>query len=373
VSYFATKAELSVVDQDFLRLDAGYLRRILLRILHEEEWGIFESHHRHIKYWEDKPGTSGGQESDRLDGIELVSDPHATAQVRITDLRLATNLKPQHLKAELEGVLHSLPLPVTTDGVTEWKWEQLKDPSELNEKQHKQMGDEVVERRDKVVAVSFAAAALLLLHDLGMGSIKNATDHGELARGVQKLAGIVKDLSAALDKSRDDLLGLLEGEKTRGRPRDPQAKDYAALCLHRMGYSRMAIAERVGITTFEDLGQSLPFEKWEQTARSKDWKKRLDDSIRRGLQVEREKFPKAAALIARRDDEDVRARAIEIYRDYWDQTNEALVTHHVDSIEVGEDLASGIPVSEDEELYRAYVQLGSCLVRGIEPNPAPLK
>ena len=39
-------------------------------------------------------------------------------------------------------------------------------------------------------------------------------------------------------------------------------------------------------------------------------------------------------------------------------------------LEAGDDLPVGIPANIEDEIYRAYVQLGSCLERGLEPVPS---
>jgi hypothetical protein len=45
VSYLRESSNVSIADQNFADLDPGYLRRILLRILDEEEYERIEEHH----------------------------------------------------------------------------------------------------------------------------------------------------------------------------------------------------------------------------------------------------------------------------------------------------------------------------------------
>jgi hypothetical protein len=95
--------------------------------------------------------------------------------------------------------------------------------------------------------------------------------------------------------------------------------------------------------------------------------------LKRGVEVEKEKLPRAATVIARRNEKDVQTRAVATYRKYDYDRDEALGRNHIDWMDDGDFLLSGIPISVDQETHLAYVQLGSCLVNNINPVPTAVK
>lgn len=121
VSYLRESSNVSTADQDFADLDPGYLRRILLRILDGEEYERLEEHHtRRTLQGLDPAFLEGRRPRSSEEGIARGSS--GVAQVRLTDLRLATDITSADLRRELRLVLPGLPLPLTTEGVAKWKW-----------------------------------------------------------------------------------------------------------------------------------------------------------------------------------------------------------------------------------------------------------
>ncbi len=350
VSYLYAQSHVSTADQDFLRLDPGYLKRILLRVLDGEEYQEIVDHHHALIRWDVRTGFPEGQKPTIMD-YEFVRDPNPTAQVRVTDLRLAKDLTTLVLKRELKPLLRRLELPVTTAGVTRWKYETLKEHKAPLKELHELTEEERSEETKRVMAVSFAAAALLLLHDLDMRRLEEA-GHDDLAKHVGFLAGLTKSAIEDLDKFADQLLGLLANQGGGGRPPDPGVKHYTALALYRMGRPLKEVAVRIGT----------------QTPLPKNWRNKTCEAIRHGVKVEKEKFPRAAAVLARKDDEKIKAKAIEIYHEYLDAAPWEEAAHYLE-VDKGDDLLGGVPANEKAEVYRAYVQLGSCLENGIEPLP----
>jgi hypothetical protein len=102
---------------------------------------------------------------------------------------------------------------------------------------------------------------------------------------------------------------------------------------------------------------------------NKNWKNQLRAAIRRGVEVEKGKFPRAAALFAGSDDKRVRTKAVEAYYDYLDRAGWLEAGQYLVSVGIGDDLLDGMPVDEEQEVNRALVQLGSCLENGIDPVP----
>jgi hypothetical protein len=213
-----------------------------------------------------------------------------------------------------------------------------------------------------VAAVSFAAAALLLLHDLAMRNLEEA-GYEDLETYIIGLAEIVDELIEGLAKSTSKLENLL-APRPAGRSPDPGAKHYTALVLYRMGRDLKAIARRIGINPRTERDG--------EEGGSKNWKTLLLSSIQSGIEVEKETFSLATAVFALRSDERAQKLATNIYHDYYWTFNEALSTNHVDWMDEGDDFLN-IPTNGEEQIYRAYVQLGSCHEKGLNPFPTTVK
>ena len=349
-------------DQAYMRLDLGYLRRVLLRILDGEEYQEVVQHHTAQKRLELKSELPKGKWP-TLKDVRWVEDPDPRAQVRITDLRLAKDLNPVALRRELKMVLDDLQLPVTTDNVTRWKYETLMKHKTLLKKPHDWSASEAKEERIRVMAVSFAAAALLLSFDLDMRRLAQAK-HADLAKLVETLLKMIQVLIEDFDRHAGELLKLLERSEG-GHPPHPAVKHYTALVLYRMGRELKQIADRIGITP--------PPSAFEEARNyNKNWKNQVHSFIERGVEIEKEIFPRAAAVFAHTNDEHVRAKALETYHDYLDQAGWSEAAQYLASVDIGDDLLGGMSVDESQEIYGAYVQLGSCLENGIDPIPSKL-
>jgi len=99
----------------------------------------------------------------------------------------------------------------------------------------------------------------------------------------------------------------------------------------------------------------------------KNWKGDVREFIRRGAEVEAQRFPRAAEVFLRSQDEDVQKRAIEAYRDYVTSWGQHLIFMELQDLEEGDELLGGVPANEEEQVNNAYLQLGSCLVNDIDP------
>lgn len=359
VSYLDAKRGATTASQDYMRLDPGYLRRVLLRILDGEEYQEIVRHNDAKLGPVFESELPEGQRP-TLKDLRFAENPDPRAQVRITDLRLANDLTPVALRRELKTVLGNLQLPVTTDSVTRWKYETLKTHKTLLKKPHEWSASEDKVESIRVIAVSFTAAALLLFFDLDMGRLAQAK-HADLAKLVETLLKMIQVLIEDFDRHTGKLLKLLERSEG-GRPPHPAAKHYTALVLYRMGRPRRQIADRIGIT-------SPPSAYDEARDYNKNWNNQLSAVIERGFEIEKEKFPRAAAVFARTNDERVRAKALETYHSYLDRAGWSEAAQYLASVDIGDDLLGSMPVDESQEIYGAYVQLGSCLEKGIDPIP----
>jgi hypothetical protein len=90
---------------------------------------------------------------------------------------------------------------------------------------------EAAEESARVMAVSFAAAALLLLVDLDARKLREE-GVDELAQRVKYLYDVIRKLSESLDVCTKELSKHLAGNPAN-RPPDPEAKHYTALVLYR--------------------------------------------------------------------------------------------------------------------------------------------
>ncbi len=359
VSYLDAKRGATTASQDYMRLDPGYLRRVLLRILDGEEYQEIVRHND-AKLGPVLESELPEGQRPTLKDLRFAENPDRRAQVRITDLRLAKDLKPVALRRELKMVLDDLQLPVTTDNVTRWKYETLKKHKTLLKKPHEWSASEHKEESIRVMAVSFTAAVLLLFFDLDMRRLAQAK-HVDLAKLVETLLKMIQILIEDFDRHTDKLLKLLERSEG-GRPPHPAVKHYTALVLYRMGRPLWQIADRIGITR-------PPHAYEEVRDYNKNWSNQLRVVIERGVEIEKEKFPRAAAVFARTNDESVRAKALETYHNYLDRADWSEAAQYIASVDTGDDLLGSMPVDESQEIYGAYVLLGSCLEKGIDPIP----
>jgi hypothetical protein len=346
VSYYYT-ADDFVADQDFMPLDEGHVRRLLLEIFSREEYTDILDHYNYSENrWFE---VDEGRSSEPGEG-------EPAPQVRITDLRLAKDLKPAIFRRELQSALVNLESPVTKESILRWKWDTLshyktppKDPRGLDEA-------EAAEESSRVMAVSFAAAALLLLVDLDARKLREE-GVDELAQRVKDLYDVIRKLSKSLDACTNELSTHLAGNPPY-RPPDPEAKHYTALVLYRMGHPLYKVGWRVGINS------SVP--KFGIKG-SKNWKGTVRKFIQLGVEVEKQRFPRAAEVFRRSDDEAVQKKAIEAYHDYVDSWGEHLIFMELQDLQEGDELLGGVPANEEEQVNNAYLQLGSCLINGIDP------
>jgi hypothetical protein len=290
ISYYYTTNDY-VADQDFMPLDEGHLRRLLLEIFSREEYTDILDHYNY-------PENRWFEVAER--GSSEPGEGESTPQVRITDLRLAKDLKPAVFRRELKSALDNFETPVTKNGVLRWKWDTLshyktppKDPPGLDEA-------EAAEESARVMAVSFAAAALLLLVDLDARKLREE-GVDELSQRVKDLYDVIRKFSESLDACTSVLSTHLIGNPAN-RPRDPEAKHYTALVLYRMGLPLYKVALRVGITP------RLPKKLRGRSSTPsgfQNWKGKVRKFIQQGAEVEAQRFPQAAEVFRHKHDEEV--------------------------------------------------------------------
>jgi hypothetical protein len=352
VSYYYTTNDY-VADQDFMPLDEGHLRRLLLEIFSREEYTDILDHYNYSENRWFEVAERGSSEP---------GEGELTPQVRITDLRLAKDLKPAVFKRELKSALVNLETPVTKNGVLRWKWDTLshyktppKDPPGLDEA-------EAAEESSRVMAVSFAAAALLLLVDLDARKLREE-GVDELAQRVKDLYDVIRKFSESLDACTNVLSTHLIGNPAN-RPRDPEAKHYTALVLYRMGLPLYKVALRVGITP------RLPKKLRGRSSTAsgfQNWKGKVRKFIQQGAEVEAQRFPQAAEVFRRCHDEAVQKKAIEAYHSYVDSWGQHLIFMELQDLQEGDELLGGVFSNVEEQVNSAYLQLGSCLINEIDP------
>jgi hypothetical protein len=366
ISYLGRKPDATTVDRRFIGLDPGYIRRVLLRVLDGEEYDDVLGHYNVRNRWEVAPGVPK-EKRHTVRAWRKVEDPDPKAQVRITDLRLAKDLRPLDLKRELNAEVSGLRLPLTTDDALRWKWKTLRQPkskrtlSDLRDK--KEWYEEECLR---IKAISFAAAALCLSVDLGLKDLEESS-HNDLTKVILSWHRLISDLISALDKAVGEASGLLAARKGTegGRPPDPEFKFYTALVRYRMGYSPADIARRIGISAPNS-------HEWRETGTAdeylkvnKNWKNQLSEKLKRGIEIEQEKFPSAAEVFSRRDEKEVREAALSAYANYDDHYPREPENISV-ALEDGRDLL-GMPANETVQKKIALIQLGYCIKWGLDP------
>jgi hypothetical protein len=368
------------------------LQGILLAILSREEAG------ERISYWSRLFPTS--------ELFDRVKPPEA-AYVRLTDLRLAKQIRAASLKRRLVPILDLLERPVTKDSVLEWKLgvlgSRLEQPRRTSRdvwvKAAKEMGmeDEVyispeepqeemtsrtgngalpvpseyfspilartdlLERQFRdvetgIIATSFSAAALLLFIDLDTPRLTDASS-SRLAEHIESLAAVVRDLIASLNRATERLEAVT-ANRPAGRQRDIEGNDYTALCLYRMGHGLRETAEWLEITPYSS-----------KTGRgTRDWKVRVKQRLRNGKRIEDERYPRAAAIFAHRDNPHVRRKARRAFRRYLVEKGRS--GYFFRWAGFGYFIRTGSTQTHRSfEVTYAYVQLGSCILQNIPPDP----
>jgi hypothetical protein len=345
-------------------LDQAYIRRVLLRVLDGEEYDDILLHYTAHYPREVKPGVPKGRPLELRD-LREVEDPDPKAQVRITDLRLAKDLEPEELESELKAEVSGLIPPVTVDKVLRWKWKRLLKPKDLRTR------EDLKDRREwyeeeclRISAISFAAAALCLSVDLGLKNLEESSPD-DLTEIILDWHKLISKLISALDDSVDETSKLLSGRKGTkgGRPTDPELKFYIALFLYRMGRSSYEIAGQIGLSAPippEDREDGTVQEKFND-----NWKGDLTKAIKKGIEIEQEKFPLAAEVFSRQDEKEIREAALFAYDKYHDHYPREPENVSV-ALEDGGDLI-GMPANETEQAKIALIQLGSCIKRGRDP------
>ena len=363
ISYLDRKSEATTVDRRFMGLDQAYIRRVLLRVLDGEEYDDIHLYHGAHTSRVVFPNLPSGGLDLRHPIREVDEDPKA--QVRITDLRLAKDLEPPELESELKAEVSGLIPPVTVDDVLRWKWKTLR-----KRKRHRTVS-EVKEKKEwyeeeclRISAISFAAAALCLSADLSLKNLGESSPD-DLTEIILDWHTLISNLISALDKAVGETSKLLSGRKGTkgGRPTDPELKFYTALFFYRMGHFPNAIARRIGLSAPvppEEREDGTPHERFND-----NWKGDLTKAIETGIEIEQEKFPRAAEVFARRGEKEIREAALSAYDKYSDPSVRGPENVSV-ALEDGGDLL-GMPANEAEQARIALIQLGSCIKRGLDP------
>ena len=329
------------VDQEFAPTGLGYMRGLLLAVLSREEYA-------------ERIATDIHNEAVR----EEVRAP-AQSQIRITDLRLATSPElehPDHLKRTLKALLESLEKPITPHGVLQWKWATLWEEADAR-------GRRTEDKDAKIVRVSFAAAALLLFLDYDMLGLEHASP-SSLARQIGELADIIRKSSKSLNANARKLEVLL-AYRDPNRPSKSSQESYKALVAHRMGEDAAEVARRVGINPYK----SSPSKPGKDFGGTKEWRSRLEEKLRRGAAIEKEKYPHAASVFENRHKARIKRKARLAYRAYQEETWLRPIEEYSPWVKVGHRIHVNISHDPGFELVDAYIQLGSCLTRNLNPFP----
>ncbi len=330
-------------DQSFSPLEIGHMRGVLLAIMSREEYA-------------ERIATDLHNEAVR-EGLRAP----AQSQVRLTDLRLATAPWLQNqgcIEKSLRPLLASLGNPVTPQRIVGWKTDLLRREGGAG-------GEGSDEADAKIARVSFAAAALTLFVDLGMPGIEDA-HHSTLARQVANLAGILQKVSKSLNANANKLEKLVS-YRDPNRPATPDQKVYDALVEYRMGAEPKLVAEHLGLKPYK----SSPSKQGaNDEGGTRDWKNKLAERLERGAEVERRKYPLVSAVFENRHKPRITHKALLAYGGYLkgkelssDESDESLWAWAGDKVNVDASTAWG------RQVVKAYVQLGSCLERRLDPFP----
>ena len=169
----------------------------------------------------------------------------------------------------------------------------------------------------RIRAISFAAAALCLSADLGLKNLEKSSPD-DLTEMILSWHTLISQLISAVDDTVEIASKLLSGRKGTkgGRPPDPELKSYTALFLYRMDHLPNDIAGQIGLSA-----PISPEERKDGAVQEKfnpNWKGDLSKAIKKGIEIEQERFPRAAEVFARRDEKEIREAALSAYDKYSD-------------------------------------------------------
>jgi hypothetical protein len=102
---------------------------------------------------------------------------------------------------------------------------------------------------------------------------------------------------------------------------------------------------------------------------TREWKKRLEERLERGARVEVQKYPRAASVFRNRAKLRIARKALRAYRAYQRETTLRPEEEYSPWPAVGDRILVSSSTDWGLEVIEAYVQLGSCLKRGLDPFP----
>jgi hypothetical protein len=172
-------------------------------------------------------------------------------------------------------------------------------------------------------------------------------------------------LSKSLETNAGKLKKLL-AFRDRSRPPTPGKDFYQALVAYRMGEEPRDVAKALGMKPY----RSSPSEPgiYDQGG-TREWKKRLEERLERGARVEVQKYPRAASVFRNRAKLRIARKALRAYRAYQRETTLRPEEEYSPWPAVGDRILVSSSTDWGLEVIEAYVQLGSCLKRGLDPFP----
>jgi hypothetical protein len=133
-----------------------------------------------------------------------------------------------------------------------------------------------------------------------------------------------------------------------------------------MGMKLDTIAKYLGITPY----QSSPSEPGgSDHGGTKDWKIKLAAKLERGAELEKEKYPLATAVFANRHKPRIEAKARLAYHAFREETQQPPSEERWLWPNTGSRINLDASTDSGLEVVKAYVQLGSCLERNLNPFP----
>ncbi len=221
-------------------------------------------------------------------GLSEIATDLSNPAVRITDLRLATDVRSQQLRAKLPTYLNDVgKTPLNAGRVGQWKRKLLGDEDSL-----KRLESDFRDRETAVISISFAAAALLLLCDLSYAArVPLSSNAHVLTERVAELASCIgnsqrsfKDLLLKSSEQLGSWAGLAD-DPEEDRRKTHRGEKLIALWAYRLGHPKDEIARYLGISTHYKGGKE-----------STRWRAYLWDRLEGGMQHERNLYPEFGEL-----------------------------------------------------------------------------
>ena len=133
-----------------------------------------------------------------------------------------------------------------------------------------------------------------------------------------------------------------------------------------MGTEPRDVAEAAGIKPYKSSPSKA---RGDDHGGTREWRKRLEERLQQGARAEEHRHPLAASVFKQRHKPRISDKALRAYRAYVLEIELRPIEEYSPWPKVGETIHVSPSTDWGFEVLQAYVQLGSCLARNLNPFP----